>query len=107
METVSDVSEPLAVSSKRFARRLMTIGENRLELLLVEVQEERERLLRAILLALGVAVFGFLTGAALTVALVVLFWSLSPIVVLLTLTALYGGISFFLYRRFMVIQRDW
>src|SRR4051812_16098996 len=107
METASDNSEPLAVSSKRFARRLMTIGENRLELLLVEVQEERERLLRAILLALGVAVFGFLTGAALTVALVVLLWSLSPIVVLLTLTALYGCIAFFLYCRLMAIQRNW
>src|SRR3954454_18719621 len=107
METTSDNSEPLAVSSKRFARRLMTIGENRLELLLVEVQEERERLLRAILLALGVAVFGFLTGAALTVALVVLLWSLSPIAVLLTLTVLYGATAVFLYRRFTVLQRNW
>jgi uncharacterized membrane protein YqjE len=107
MEAAADSSEPLAVSSKRFARRLMTIGENRLELLLVEVQEERERLLRAILLALGVAVFGFLTGAALTVALVVLLWSLSPIAVLLTLTAFYGATSFFLYRRFTVLQRNW
>ena len=43
----------LATTSKRFARRLLTIGENRLELLAVEVQEERERLLHAFLLALG------------------------------------------------------
>ena len=47
----------LVETSKRFARRLLTIGENRFELLMVEVQEERERLLRAILLALGVAAF--------------------------------------------------
>src|SRR5438270_11232988 len=107
METASDNSEPLAVSSKRFARRLMTIGENRLELLMVEVQEERERLLRAILLALGVAVFGFLAGVALTVALVVLLWSLSPIVVLLSLTAIYGTTSVFLCRRFTSLQRNW
>ncbi|MDB6111787.1 MAG: hypothetical protein JWR69_3537, partial [Pedosphaera sp.] len=66
-----------------------------------------ERLLRAILLALGVAVFGFLTGAALTVALVVLLWSLSPIVVLLSLTALYGATSFLMYRRFSVLQHNW
>jgi hypothetical protein len=33
----------LAATSKHFARRLVTIGENRLELLAVEVQEERER----------------------------------------------------------------
>jgi uncharacterized membrane protein YqjE len=92
---------------KRFARQLLTIGENRLELLMVEVQEERERLLRAIVLALGVAVFGFLTGAALTVALVVLLWSLSPVAVLLTLTALYAATAFFLYRRFTVLQHHW
>ena len=52
----------LAAASKECARRLLTIGENRLELLTVEVQEERERLLRAFLLALGVAAFGLLAG---------------------------------------------
>src|SRR5579872_2761195 len=107
MDVPTDSFEPLAASSKRFVRRLLTIGENRLELLLVEVQEERERLLRVILLALGVAVFGFLTGAALTVALVVLLWSLSPVLVLLALTLLYGATSYFLYRRFTVLQRNW
>ena len=96
-----------AESPKRFARQLLTIGENRLELLMVEVQEERERLLRAILLALGVAVFGFLAGAALTVALVVMLWSLSPILVLLALTALYSMTAFFLYRHFTKLQRGW
>ena len=45
--------EQLAATSKHFARRLLTIGENRLELLMVEVQEERVRLLRAIVLAPG------------------------------------------------------
>lgn len=74
---------------------------------MVEVQEERERLLRAILLALGVAVFGFLTGAALTVALVVMLWSLSPIAVLLTLSLLYGATAVFLYRNFTILQRSW
>jgi hypothetical protein len=36
---------PRATTSKEFAPRLLTLGENRLELLTVEVQEERERLL--------------------------------------------------------------
>jgi len=85
----------------------MTIGENRLELLMVEVQEERERLLRAILLALGVALFAFLGGIALTIALVVLLWSLSPIGVLLTLAGLYIAAAIVLYRRFAVLQRNW
>ena len=107
METTTIHSSPLAAPSKDFARRLLTIGENRLELLMVEVQEERERLLHAILLALGVALFAFLAGIALTIALVVLLWSLSPIGVLLILTALYTAASILLYRRFDALQRDW
>jgi uncharacterized membrane protein YqjE len=85
----------------------LSIGENRLELLMLEVQEERGRALHAILLALGAAVFGFLTGAALTVAIVVLLWRLSPVAVLLVLSSLYAITAFFLYRRFTMFQRDW
>jgi uncharacterized membrane protein YqjE len=85
----------------------LTIGENRIDLLMVELQEEQERLLRAILLALGVAVFGFLAAAALTVALVVALWWLSPLAVLLALTAVYCAVSLLLYRRFACLQRNW
>jgi len=102
-----DLNEPVAASPKQFARQLLVIAENRLELLMVEVQEERERALRAILLALGVAVFSFLAGAALTVALVVMLWSFSPIAVLLTLTLLYGATAVILYRYFSALQRNW
>lgn len=107
MDEATVAPSPFATPAKKLARRLMTIGENRLELLMVEVQEERERLLHAMLLVLGVALFAFLAGAALTVALVVLFWSLSPVGVLLILTALYGGAAVLLYRRFTALQRDW
>jgi len=107
MEAATGNFGQFGAASKHFTRRLLTIGENRLELLMVEVQEERERLLRAILLALGVAVFGFLTGAALTAVLVVLLWSLSPTAVLLTLAVFYGATSLFLCRRFTVLQRNW
>src|ERR1051325_2491960 len=100
-------SEPDTASPKHFARQLLVIAENRMELFMVEVQEERERLLRAIVLALGVAVFGFLAGAALTVALVVLLWSFSAITVLLTLAALYIAVSVFLYRHFALLQHNW
>jgi hypothetical protein len=48
----------LATTSKRSGRRLTIIGENQLELLTVEVQEERERFLHSFLLALRVAVGG-------------------------------------------------
>ena len=96
----------LAATSKHFARRLLTIGENRLELLTVEVQEERERLLHAILLSLGVAAFGLLAGITLTAALVVLLWASSPVAVLLTLTVLYASAGAWLYRRLTQLLRD-
>ena len=97
----------LAASSKHFARRLLTIGENRLELLTVEVQEERERLLHALLLALGVAAFGLLTGITLTAAIVFLLPACSPAAVLLTLTGLYGAVAVYLCRRLIRLLRDW
>jgi uncharacterized membrane protein YqjE len=97
----------LAATLKHFARRLFTVGENRFELLMVEVQEERVRLLRAILLALGVAAFGLLAGATLTALVVVLFWDFSRLTVLLGLTGLYAAAGIGLYRRLTVLLRDW
>jgi uncharacterized membrane protein YqjE len=97
----------LAATSKTFARRLLTIGENRLELLTVEVQEERERLLHAFLLALGIATFGLLAGLTLTAAIAVLLWAWSPLAVLLILTGLYAAAGICLYRQLIGVLRNW
>jgi uncharacterized membrane protein YqjE len=107
MEDSAFSLKPLASASTHFARRLLTIGENRLELLTVEVQEERERLLQALLLALGVAAFGLLTVMTLTAAIVVLLWAWSSVAVLLTLTGLYGASGVFLYRRLTGLLHNW
>ena len=107
METASVNSQQLAMSSKLFARRLLTIGENRIELLAVAVQEALERLLQAILLALGMAAFGLLAGITLTATIVVLLWTWSPVAVLLTLTGLYGAAGGLLYRQLIGKLRDW
>jgi uncharacterized membrane protein YqjE len=88
-------------------RRLVTIGENRLELLAVEVQEEREHHLHAILLAFGVAAFGLLASLTLTAAIVVWLWAWSPVAVLLILTALYAAAGICLYRRLIGLLRNW
>jgi uncharacterized membrane protein YqjE len=95
------------VAVKNIARRLLTIGENRLELLTVELQEDRERLLRAFVLALGATVFGLLAGITLTAAIAVFLWAYSHMAALLSLTALYGFASVYLYRRLTVLLRDW
>src|SRR5579885_2587469 len=94
-------------NSKRLLRRLLAVLENRFELLIVEVHEERSRLMQAVLLLLGVAAFGLLTGVAFTGLVLVLFWAISPIAALLTLTAAYGASAAVLYWRFAVLLRDW
>lgn len=107
METAAVSFKELGTTSRHFARRLLTIGENRLELLALEVQEERQHLLHAILLALGVAAFGLLAGVALTGLVLVLFWDFSPVAALLTLIGLYGAAAVFLYRRLSGLLSGW
>jgi len=107
MEESTASIRQLAATSKAFVARLAIIGENRLELLAVEVQEERERLLHAFLLALGVAAFGLLAGFTLTAAITVLLWAYSPVAVLLVLTGIYGIAGICLYRRLTGLLRDW
>ena len=106
MEDSTGTFGHLAATSKHFVRRLATIGENRLELLAVEVQEERERQMHALLLASGVAAFGLLASLTLTAAIVVLLWAW-PVAVLLTLTVLYAAAGICLWRRLAVLLRDW
>lgn len=107
MEEPTVTFNELITTSKQVARRLAVIGENRLELLAVEMQEERERLLHAFLLALGVAAFGLLAGIALTAALAVLLWAWSPVIVLVVLTGLYGIAGVLLYRRLAGLLSNW
>jgi uncharacterized membrane protein YqjE len=107
MNRPSDNGARLADVSKRLVQRALVICENRVELLMVEVQEERERLLRAILLALGAAVFGLSACIALTVVIVVALWHQSPMAALLILTALYAGAALFLYGRVSRLLRGW
>ena len=97
----------LATIPKQIVRRLATIGENRLELLAVELQEERERILHAFLLALGVAAFGLLAGITLTAGIAVWLWAWSPVAVLFGLAILYAAAGLFLYRHLTRLLRDW
>jgi len=85
-------------SVRSLARHALAIGGNRLELLLVELQEERLRAFQGIGLALGIAVLGLLAGISLTVAVVVAFWEHSRLWPILALTALYAGLALALFR---------
>jgi uncharacterized membrane protein YqjE len=79
----------LAQAPGNVAHRLFVIFENRLQLLLLEVEEERERILRAVWLSLAAAVFGLLAAIVLTILIIVVFWSYSPVTALATLAVIY------------------
>jgi uncharacterized membrane protein YqjE len=107
MVTPTETSFQLGAASKRIAGRVFVMVENRLQLLMLEAQEERERVLLAIWLALGTAVFGLLAGVALTVAVVVALGEHSPIIALLVLTVIYALAALLLYRRLVQLRGNW
>lgn len=107
METPPDAVPHLADASKRLAQRALVICENRIELLMVEIQEERDQFLRAFWLALGAAVFGLLAGMTLTAFIALAFWHESPLAVLLILAALYAAAALVLYARLVRLKRGW
>ena len=98
---------PLTDSARRLAQRIFIICENRLQLLLVEAQEERERVLSAISMAMIIAVFGMLAGMAVTLLVAVAFWECHPAIALLVLSVIYVGVALFFYAKLMRLQRDW
>ncbi len=98
--------ETLSRRANRLARRLLVIGENRLALLAVKLQEESGRLLKAIALALGAAILALMAAITLTAAIAVVLWDHYPTAVLLILATLYATASACLARRLRALQRD-
>jgi uncharacterized membrane protein YqjE len=107
MEATSDTGPDLADASKRIAQRAFVIFENRLQLLMVEAQEERERILKAVWMGLVAVIFTLLAGITITIVVVLAFWEHYPIIALLILTALYAVGAAVFYAKLMQLQRDW
>src|SRR5260221_10365065 len=106
MEIPSNTVLHLKDASKHLAQRALVICENRIELLMVEVQEERERILHAIWLALGAAAFALLAGVALTAAIAGAFWPQSPLAALSIFSALFAVAAAILFAPLARLQRD-
>jgi len=109
METSSAAEEvpPLADASKRLAHRVFVMCENRFQLLMVEAQEERERILSAICMALIVAGFSLLAGITITIIVMLAFWDHYPVIALLVLATIYIGVAALFYAKIMQLRRDW
>ena len=107
MDTAPDHLTEIGSSTRRIFRHVLAMGENRLELLLLELEEERERFVLAIMLALGATIFAVLAGVALTVALAVALWNYSPAAAMLAMAVIYlfaGGV---LYYRLVKLRKEW
>jgi len=105
-----DESRPTLVelvgASRRAAQRTLDIGANRLELLIVELHEERERLMLTLIFALGAAALALLAGFAFTLGIMVLLWDKSPALAMGVLMVLYGAGAVYLYARVVRLQRN-
>jgi uncharacterized membrane protein YqjE len=107
MEPTPESAPDLASATKRISQRLFIIAENRLQLLIVEAQEERERILQAMCLAIATAAFGLLTGVTLTLAIVVVLWNHSPVLAVLVLAVIYLAAALAFYLRLVHMQKNW
>lgn len=90
MESFTDEAARLGGSTGRVSRSLMALGENRLELLILEFEEERILFVRSLFLSLGIFAFGLLGMCTLTAAVVIGFRTVHPGLVLGVFAGLYG-----------------
>ncbi len=89
METSTESGPGLFSSVKRLLNTALAGVENRIELFLVELREERIRIFEVLLLGFAAAVLGFMALLVVTVTLVVIFWDSARVPVLVVLSAGY------------------
>jgi uncharacterized membrane protein YqjE len=104
MDEVADPSTPSGGVVRRFITRLLAIGENRFQLLLVEVQEERNRLVDMVCLTIATAALGLLAGILWSAALIILLWPSHPACALLILGGVYVAAAVVTWRRAVVLR---
>jgi uncharacterized membrane protein YqjE len=107
MEPSTESPPDLGAAATRISQRLFVIAENRLQLLMVEIQEERERIVKAIWLAVAVAAFGLMAGVTLTLAVAVALWNRSPLLAVLVMAAIYLIAALICYARLAQMQKNW
>jgi uncharacterized membrane protein YqjE len=90
MEAPTDRPPSLLASSQRLWRTILAIAANRLELLLVELEEERRRVVQTLLLAVALAVLGLMTLLVATFTVIFVFGEERRTSVLLILSSLYA-----------------
>lgn len=107
MHTSQSKVTGLPGSTLRLTQHALAAGENRFELLLVELQEERERVFQTIGMTLALATLVLLAGVAFTLTVVVVFWDYSRVWPITALTLLYSVGGTMLYGLLQRQLRSW
>ncbi len=89
MDDPAGASDGVLGSLRRLLDSGLSIGQNRLELLAVELQEEKLRLVQIFILVSAVVAFALMSLTMLSLTLVVIFWESSRLAVLGGLSLLY------------------
>lgn len=91
----------------RLLKTLVNLVENRLELFLVEVQEERVRLVEALLLAVAGGVAALMTLILITLTVVVIFWDSHRVLVLVLFSLAYATATAVAFRKLRARLNRW
>ena len=89
MSEASETKPGVWASLKRTVDTLLATAQSRVELFSVELQEEKCRLVEALLCAAALAAFGMMTLTLVTFTLVLLFWENSRLAALVGLSVLH------------------
>jgi uncharacterized membrane protein YqjE len=106
METMSDHNSGLTEAAKRIGWRLMAILHNRADLLMVEIQEERERAFRVMLLASAVGYLGLLSCITVTAVIACACWH-HLLMALTCLAVVYIITTLFCLLKLARVLRNW
>ena len=98
MSAPGEPAQGIWASLKRLLDTLLATAQNRLELFVVELQEEKCRLIEALLCAAAVAAFGMMTLALVTFTVVAIFWENGRIAALVGLSVTYLVVTALAWR---------
>src|SRR5882672_5418455 len=107
MDIDTESSPGLFSSVKRLLSTALAGVENRFELFLVELREERFRVFDVLLLGCAAAVLGFMALLTVTVTLVVMFWDSARMAVLVILSVCYLLATLGILWRLRIRLRNW
>jgi uncharacterized membrane protein YqjE len=107
MDENATVRPGLLETLHRLGATVLAILQNRMELLAVELQEERLRLFNALLLTAAIVALGFVTMALAAFALVVVAWHEYGVLGLAGLSGLSLMSPLLAYWRLRIRSRNW